>query len=47
MEIRNEAIRERVNIREIYRYLGYGAKIPGDDVDVMIREVLAELTGVI
>lgn len=47
MEIRNEAIRERVNIREIYRYLGYGAKIPGEDVDVMIREVLAELTGAV
>lgn len=36
-------IRNRVNIREINRYLGYGAKTPDDSVGVMITEVLEEL----
>ena len=44
MEIRNEEIRNRVNIREIYRYLGYGAKIPDDSVEPMVKEVLTSLT---
>ncbi len=43
MEIRNEDIRQRVNIREIYRYLGYGTKIPDDSVDTMIQDVLTDL----
>lgn len=47
MEIRNEDIRKRINIREIYRYLGYGAKIPDSSVDAMIREVLENLVDVI
>lgn len=47
MEIRIEDIRRRVNSREIYRYLGYGAKIPDDSVEAMIREVLANLLSVI
>ena len=47
MEIRNEDIRKRVNIREIHRYLGYGAKVPDDDVGIMIQEVLADLTRMI
>lgn len=47
MEIRNEDIGQRVNIREIYRYLGYGAKVPDDSVDTMIQEVLASLLKVI
>ncbi|MCM1296452.1 MAG: hypothetical protein NC311_13020 [Muribaculaceae bacterium] len=36
----NDDIRQRVNRREIYRYLGYGAKTPDDKVDAMIAEVL-------
>lgn len=47
MEIRNEDIRKRVNMREIYRYLGYGAKTPNDSTDMMIREVLGDLVRVI
>ena len=47
MEIRNEEIRKRVNIREIYRYLGYGTKIPDDSVDAMVREVLTSLMNTI
>ncbi len=47
MEIRNEDIRKRVNMREIYRYLGYGAKTPDDSTDMMIREVLGDLVRVI
>ena len=38
-DIQND-IRNRVNIREINRYLGYGAKTPDDSVGVMITEVL-------
>ncbi|MDE6363408.1 MAG: Vitamin B12 dependent methionine synthase activation subunit [Lachnospiraceae bacterium] len=37
-------IRNRVNIREINRYLGYGAKTPDDSIGVIITEVLEELT---
>ncbi|MDE6984707.1 MAG: hypothetical protein K2O99_09285, partial [Lachnospiraceae bacterium] len=44
MEIRNDDIRERVNIREIYRYLGYGAGKPNDSVYSMIVEVLGQLS---
>ena len=47
MQIRNEEIRKRVNIREIYRYLGYGAKIPDDIVDSMVKEVLTSLINTI
>lgn len=47
MENRKEDIRQRVNIREIYRYLGYGAKTPDDNVVLMVMEVLAGLLGVI
>ncbi|MDE5696001.1 MAG: hypothetical protein K2I96_01095, partial [Lachnospiraceae bacterium] len=47
MEISNADIGQRVNIREIYRYLGYGTRIPDDSVDAMIKEVLASLTSVI
>lgn len=47
MENRKEDIRQRVNIREIYRYLGYGAKMPDDNVVLMVMEVLASLLGVI
>lgn len=47
MEISNEDIREKVNIREIYRYLGYGARVPDDSVDAMIQEVLASLLDMI
>ena len=36
-------IRNRVNIREINRYLGYGAKMPDDSVNALITEVLEEL----
>lgn len=47
MEISNEDIRKRINIREIYRYLGYGTKLPDDNVNIMIEEVLTHLTRVI
>ncbi len=47
MKIRNEDIYKRVNIREIYRYLGYGAKTPDSSVDTVIKEVLLELIDVI
>lgn len=36
-------IRNRVNIREINRYLGYGAKLPDDSIEALITEVLEEL----
>lgn len=47
MEVLNEEIRNRVNIREIYRYLGYGTKMPDDSVNNMIDEVLTSLINVI
>lgn len=40
MENINEAIRKRVNIREIYRYLGYGAKTPDEKIEAMVLKVL-------
>lgn len=40
----NAEIREKVNIREVYRYLGYGAKQPDSVVEKMVCEVLDELT---
>lgn len=43
----NEQIRKTVNIREIYRYLGYGANIPDDNVKSMIETVLENLIQVI
>lgn len=47
METINDVIRKRVNIREIYRYLGYGTKSPDDTTDTMITEILDELTNVV
>ena len=32
MESSNQEIRNRVNLREIYRYLGYGTKIPDNNI---------------
>lgn len=43
MEISNKDIRQRVNRKEICRYLGYGAKLPDDSVNIMIEEVLVNL----
>lgn len=43
MENVNEGIRKRVSIREIYRYLGYGTKIPDDNIVSMVMEVLDNL----
>lgn len=43
MKIVNDDIRQRVNIREIYRYLGYGANIPDETVESMVLEVLENL----
>ena len=40
----NAEIRKKVNIREVYRYLGYGAKQPDSIVEKMICGVLDELT---
>ena len=39
----NAEIREKVNIREVYRYLGYGTKQPDCAVEKLICEVLDEL----
>lgn len=43
MEKINEEIRKAVNTREIYRYLGYGASIPDDNIKDMVTEILDEL----
>lgn len=43
MENINETVRERVNIREIYRYLGYGPSTPDEKTEVMVTEVLDTL----
>lgn len=42
-----DSIRERVNRREIYRYLGYGRNTPDDTVKGMTEDVLDDLTRVI
>lgn len=47
MESINEDIRKRVNIREVYRYLGYGTKTPDDSIAIMITEVLGNLTATV
>ncbi len=43
----NEQIRKTVNVKEIYRYLGYGANIPDDNIKNMIETVLENLIQVI
>ena len=43
----NEQIGKAVNVREIYRYLGYGANIPDDNIKSMIETVLENLIQVI
>lgn len=45
--VKNNDIKKKVNIREVYRYLGYGADIPGDDIKSMTEEVLDSLTSVV
>ncbi|MBO5031302.1 MAG: Vitamin B12 dependent methionine synthase activation subunit [Lachnospiraceae bacterium] len=47
MDIRNSDIRQRVSMREIYRYLGYGTSTPDETVRAMTEEVLDSLTGVV
>ncbi len=47
VEAVNSEIKERVNIREIYRYLGYGTGIPDDDIQSLIRDVVAHLVNVV
>lgn len=44
MQGTNAEIREKVNVREVYRYLGYGTKQPDRAVEKLICEVLDELT---
>lgn len=43
----SQEIGNHVNFREIYRYLGYGTKIPDDSVQKLIAEVLDTLLCVI
>lgn len=43
----SQEIGNHVNFREIYRYLGYGTKIPDDSVQKLIAEVLDALLCVI
>jgi cobalamin-dependent methionine synthase I len=47
MESVNEAIRKRVNIREIYRYLGYGINTPDEGIEAIVDEVLENLIKVV
>jgi cobalamin-dependent methionine synthase I len=47
MQITNNEIRQRINLREIYRYLGYGRNIPDDDIKAVIDEVIDSLINVI
>lgn len=47
MQITNSDIRQRVNLREIYRYLGYGGNIPDDNIKAVVSEVLDSLIEVI
>lgn len=43
----NNVLLERVNKREIYRYLGYRGQLPDDNICHMVDEVLEELIMVI
>lgn len=47
MEITNNDIGRKVNIREIYRYLGYGTSTPDENIKRMIEEVLNSLMSVV
>jgi cobalamin-dependent methionine synthase I len=47
MQVTNNEIRERVNLREVYRYLGYGKNTPDDDIKAVIDEVIDSLIDVI
>ena len=47
MEIMNHEIRQKVNIREIYRYLGYGTTIPDENIKAMTEEVLDSLLSIV
>ncbi len=44
MEIKNNIIRQKINMREIYRYLGYGANVPDETVKSTIEEIIDSLT---
>lgn len=47
MGIRNDEIKKRVSTKEIYRYLGYGIKIPDDKTVTMVTEVLNDLVSTV
>jgi cobalamin-dependent methionine synthase I len=47
MQVTNGEIRQRINLREVYRYLGYGRNIPDDDIKAVIDEVIDSLIDVI
>ena len=44
MEIKNDIIRQKINMREIYRYLGYGANVPDETVKSAVEEIIDSLT---
>ena len=47
VEVVNSEIKEKINIREIYRYLGYGTGTPDDDIQSLVKEVTAHLVNTI
>lgn len=47
METVNSDIRKRINKRELYRYLGYGANTPDSDMQSMVEDVLDNLINAI
>ena len=47
MDSINHDINNRVNIREVYRYLGYGADTPDDDISSLVKDVLDNLTNLV
>jgi cobalamin-dependent methionine synthase I len=47
MQVTNNEIKDRINLKEIYRYLGYGRNIPDDDIKAVINEVVDSLVNVI
>jgi hypothetical protein len=47
MQVTNNEIKERINLREVFRYLGYGKNVPDDDIKAVIDEVIDSLVNVI
>ncbi|MDE7324088.1 MAG: Vitamin B12 dependent methionine synthase activation subunit [Lachnospiraceae bacterium] len=47
MNVANSEIRERINVREVYRYLGYGTGTPDERVKTLTECIIENLANVV